>query len=469
MNTICKKIKQKLNRSSLLILLLFILIMSTSCKKYLDRKPAKEQVIPSTLNDMQTLLDNEFAVMNVNNAASFSEFAADNYYVTTKDWQSWLRLPYMTGNYIWDGNADPYSDYWNLPYQNPIYYSNIVLDQLPLVTTNSGEEAKYNALKGSALFYRAFSFQQLAQLFCKPYSTENANDLGIVLKVTSNVSEHITRATVQQTYDRIIADMKEAADLLPLTTLFRTRPSKVAAYAALARTYLSMRDYINAGSYANLALQQYNTLMDYNTLAPIGTVAMTIFNPEVIFHDNSPDAILLTNDYHKIDSMLYQSYDANDLRKTIFFQANTGPAIGTFYFKGSYNGISKSRVFDGLTTDELYLIRAECYARTNNKDAALADLNSLMVKRWRAGLFTTITAIDAADALNKILTERRKELVFRGLRWSDIRRFNVEGANITLKRIIAGTTYTLPPNDLRSVMLIPLNEIKYSGVEQNPR
>ncbi|MFR1445949.1 RagB/SusD family nutrient uptake outer membrane protein, partial [Acinetobacter baumannii] len=92
-----------------------------------------------------------------------------------------------------------------------------VLDQLPLVSVNSGEDQKYNALKGSALFYRAFAFEGLAQLFCKPYSTTNANELGIVLRLTSNVNAKSTRATVQQTYDQIIADLKQATDLLPAT------------------------------------------------------------------------------------------------------------------------------------------------------------------------------------------------------------------------------------------------------------
>jgi len=94
-----------------------------------------------------------------------------------------------------------------------------------------------------------------------------------------------------------------------------------------------------------------------------------------------------------------------------------------------------------------------------------------MIKRWNNnGSWAPFTAADATDALNKILVERRKELLFRGLRWSDIRRLNVEGANITLTRNIRGTLYTLPPNDIRSVMLISLGEILHSpDVQQNPR
>jgi len=71
--------------------------------------------------------------------------------------------------------------------------------------------------------------------------------------------------------------------------------------------------------------------------------------------------------------------------------------------------------------------------------------------------------------LNKILTERRKELLMRGLRWTDLRRLNKETAfATTLSRIVNGTTYTLPPNDPGYVFRIPLSVINFTGIEQNP-
>ncbi len=69
--------------------------------------------------------------------------------------------------------------------------------------------------------------------------------------------------------------------------------------------------------------------------------------------------------------------------------------------------------------------------------------------------YSVLIAIDAEEAKVKVLQERRKELIFRGTRWSDLRRLNLEGAGIGLNRIINGVTYTLPPNDARWVMLIP--------------
>jgi hypothetical protein len=167
--------------------------------------------------------------------------------------------------------------------------------------------------------------------------------------------------------------------------------------------------------------------------------------------------------------VLFSSYDSNDLRKQLFFKKNVD---NTYGFKGSYNGTGargEARNFSGITTDEMYLIRAECFARAQNKDSAMSYLNTLMQNRWRNTSWSPITASDSQDALNKVLNERRRELVWRCIRWSDLRRFNLENANITLTRIVNGTVYTLPPNDLRWVMLIPWEVINTTNIQQNPR
>jgi hypothetical protein len=167
-----------------------------------------------------------------------------------------------------------------------------------------------------------------------------------------------------------------------------------------------------------------------------------------------------------IDSTLYSSYQPTDIRKKAFFVSNGKTA----YFVGSYAGyLANYTLFDGITTGELYLVHAESLARGGEKDSAMSILNSLLRRRWQTGTYTDMVAADAGDALSKVLVERRKELVYRGLRWSDLRRFNLENANITLKRIINGNTYTLPPNDPRWVALIPQIEISRSGIPQNPR
>ena len=115
------------------------------------------------------------------------------------------------------------------------------------------------------------------------------------------------------------------------------------------------------------------------------------------------------------------------------------------------------------------MMRAECAARQGNISAAMNDLNNLLKKRWKTGTFSNLAATSAAEALSIILTERRKELIMRGLRWMDIKRFNKEGQNIFLKRIILGQAYIIEPNSLRYSLTIPDDVISISGMKQNPR
>lgn len=451
-------------KSSCILILIAVMSFSVSCKKYLDLKPNKSQVVPSTLTDLQALLDRHDQINEY--GPQLIDMVADDYYLTTSTWQA-LPEEYDRLNYIWDKDAY-YLSNWNQTYQRPVYYANVVLDQLAEINIQDSEKQNFDNIKGSALFVRAFAFWELAQLYCTAYSSDAATDLGIVLRLSSAIEEKSTRSTVQKTYDQIVNDLKIAVDLLPESQIVPTRPTKAAAWGALARTYLSMRDYVNAGYYADLYLGKYNELIDFNTLVPVGNPPIAQFNKETIYYNHPGYTPALNNSRAKIDSGLYKMYNTDDLRKMVYFKSN---GDGTYGFQGSY--ASRQGVympFDGIATDEMYLIRSECFARNGNKDAALADLNLLMQKRWKNdGSFVPYMASSAAEALSIILVERRKELCFRGLRWSDLRRFNLDGANITLKRDVNGTIYSLPSKDPRWTLLIPKEVISITQLQQNIR
>lgn len=118
----------------------------------------------------------------------------------------------------------------------------------------------------------------------------------------------------------------------------------------------------------------------------------------------------------------------------------------------------------------MYLVRAEASARTGHPAQALSDLNTLLATRWKTGTYVPYATTDPAVALQDILTERRKELFARGLRWTDLRRLNQDPRfAVTLKRLIAGQAYALPPLDKRYVFPIPDDEIRLSGIPQNSR
>lgn len=444
------------------------ILASGSCKKqdsFLDTKPDEALAVPSTLADLQSLLQYE-GLFNINDPA-LGEIGTDDFYTTTANWNTLTskeRNCYIWAKQVYDAGANVND--WSAPYQQ-VYYANTVLDNLPKISFTSNQSDLANQIKGAALFYRSIAFYNLLQTFSLPYdSLTAATDPGIPLRLSSNLNGQSVRATEKQCYDQIISDLLMAADLLPLTPAYKTEPSQPAANALLARIYLATQNYSKAFQYADACLKQYNTLVDYNTLSPTAKAISTTYLAEDIFHTRLYSyAITFVNSKSVTDSLLYRSYTDNDLRKIHFFILNGGLP----YFRGSYNFLG-SNPFSGIATDEVYLARAECYARLGNKAAAMNDLNALLITRWKTGTFIPYTAVSAENALQQILLERRKELLYRGLRWTDLRRLNKDSrfAN-TLTRVINGVVYTLAPNDPRYALPIPDNEIAVSGIAQNLR
>lgn len=445
---------------------LLVLHATAGCKKFLDAKPDQQLEVPSTLTDLQSLLDN-YSKLNENDALVLGEISADNYYLTDAD-RNGLADNYRR-MYAWEKEQlfPTYPNHWSFAYDK-IYIANVVLDNINKIPRTESNAADWDNAKGQALCFRAKTFFDIAQIWSLAYDKNtSSSDPGIPLRLNPDFNKPSARSTVQQTYDRIIQDFKESIPLLPDAPLALFRPSKAAAYGFLARTYLSMSAYDSAFTYSDLCLQLKNELMDYNNdpeVHPNASYPFSRLNKEVIMESRSPVVSPLDNSRAKIDTTLFASYNDNDLRKTLFFKTNSNGSHG---FKGSYEG--GGPLFTNLAVDEIYLIRAECAARKGMTQFAMNDLNTLMIKRWKSNApFLPFTATPSSDALKQILEERRKELIMRGTRWMDIKRLNKEGAQITLVRIINNTTYTLAPNSLRFAWPIPEDVIQRSGMLQNP-
>jgi hypothetical protein len=228
-----------------------------------------------------------------------------------------------------------------------------------------------------------------------------------------------------------------------------------------------MEEYGKAGNYADSTLKLNNKLMDYNSIDASSDTPFPLYTPETIYYSWAQGSPILpvSGSSGSVDTTFYNAYADADLRKTVFFRMDGSRIL----FKGCYS-MTYDYTFNGLATDEILLNRAECYAREGETAKAIADLNALLVKRYISGAFVEVEAPNAQDALKKILSERRKELCFRELRWTDLRRLNKDNNTKTiLKRVIKNKTYFLEPNDNKYVYPIPNNEILRSGVTQNPR
>jgi hypothetical protein len=381
-----------------------------------------------------------------------------------------LGFPPEQGAYIWADTKDFYggqaNNDWILAYAR-ILSDNVIIDGITPIKTTASTQVAYNNVKGSALFFRSFDFYNLSQQYCKIYKASTANtDLGLPLRVSSNVNVKVGRSSVEQTYNQITADLLQAASLLPETPLYPTRPSKPAAFALLSRIYLSQENYAKALVYADSCLQLQNGLMDFNQLKPSNfDPGIPRFNKEVIFHAQLNGYESFDNYVFVVSPSLLQSFDANDLRTSIWFFTQAGNKS----FWGSYVGDGYS-IFGGIATDEMYLNRAECYARSGNVTAAMKDLNTLLKTRWKTGTYTDIIAATSDQAMSFIIKERRKELCFRNLRWSDLRRLNSEPRfQTTLTRTINGQSYTLAPGSTKYVLPLDPVETSTGGLQQNPR
>jgi tetratricopeptide (TPR) repeat protein len=448
---------------------LALILVTVSCKKqddFLNTKPIQSLSTISTISDVQNLMNNE-RIFNEFATPSWGEAYTDDFYITSDNWLGGLgevdQKYYLFSKQIFGATDKDYS--WNSAYQQ-VYYSNIVLDALPKI---SASQIQLNQVKGTALFYRAFAFYDLVQTYAMPYDSITAkSDMGIPLRLTPDLNIKSIRASEADCYNRIISDIQASIQLLPTTTQFNTSPNKTAANALLARIYLGMAKYDLALQYSNAALSLNNSLMDYNKLiiTPYYLTDASQFPlKEDIFHRtlNSGPYGFGTG---SVDSTLLKSFDDNDIRKSVFFLDYSN----IINFIGSYELNKFGELFCGLAVDEMYLTRAEANARLGRVAEAMSDLNTLLINRYKTGTFVQRTAISAQDALDQIILERRKELCFRGIRSLDIRRLNKDSHYaITLKHVINGVTYLLPPNDPRYAMEIPPDEIKLSGIQQNQR
>lgn len=443
-------------------------ILVCSCKKFLDKKDNTSLSGVESITDAQQLMDDVNSV-NVSPLLTYGECSSDNCYLTQEAYDGISYYQAYTDTYTWGRHpfaaAGDETNDWNDAYAG-VLIMNVILEELGKMKVPNAEIKNLDNVKGSALAFRSWYFWQLATAFDKGYNDETAGtDLGIPLRLTANFNTPSSRSTNKETYTKIIEDLETALRLLPETPAIASRPSKRSVYGMLANVYLSMRQYDKAGQYADSSLQLNHELLDYNTLDPGADMPISQYNKEISLYMSSYGRPFNLMYQGFVDSLLYNSYAEDDLRKTVFFRKN---ADNTISFKGSYG---ESYLFVGLANGEAYLVKAEAEARAGNTAKAMEDLNTLMQNRMvntSVHPFVPLTASSSQDALQKVLRERRKELVFRERRWMDIKRLNLEDANIILTRNVNDQTYTLMPNANRYAIPLPDKAINISGMPQNP-
>ena len=438
----------------------------SSCSKYVEVEQPNQRVLKYT-SDYQALLSNVSYFERGYAMPLLSESDVDAGGITTIE----ARLTNEIANvYTWAADyytADQTDATWNQLY-NLIYECNEIIAHV-MGSVNGTEEQKKVAL-AEAQTQRAYNYLMLMNIYAPVYKTATATtDLGVPMQLSPDLFTNLTRPSVQQVYDQIIADVNAALPNLPRTAANNLHAAKAAAYATLARTYLYMQQYDKAAENAGLALSIQDSLLDLSVYTTTLTnFPRRLYNPEVIL---SKKASRPGNFTMPLSAKLLNLFTTTDLRYTLFTRAGTSFAP-SFTGRGSYKHqmFSGDDVNIGVSVPEMMLIQAEGMARNNQVTEAMAMVNKLRRKRFKTADYVALTATTSAQAVKQVLDERRRELFGTGLRWFDQRRLGTETAYAeTETRVFKTVNYTLTPGSNRFVypiapFYITLNpEIKQNG------
>lgn len=482
----------------------------TSCDDYLDTVPSKGENEVLNSGKQIDALFNSSDIFNTK--VSYAIASSDDINVMPEmyDQMGWMGDSYLNG-YVFGiadaANAQYGDEVWESEY-NKVFTANLVINEIDNVEGLT-EQQRTDYL-AQAHFTRALAYWNLVQTYCMPYADETKGDLGLPLKQTTSYEENVNRATLQETYDLIEADLTEAMKTSQTAIGSRWRVSVPAVQAMMARFYLFTQQYDKAADLAQKALQSPDaTLQDYNELTQIEDFASNpitgdgepVFYSELYGYAPNQMADYQENYYSQYFSVssgnymipsetLLALYDqSNDLRYEQFFGHHTlwNAWVGGFgddiLYHKFYHYIYEDQLQSGPTVPEMLLTAAEALARLNQVNEAMQLVNQLRHARMRNDSEDiNLTASNRDEAIQQILDERHREMPFL-MRWFDIRRlaYNETTADdVTVEHVFYkvvdnvpdGQTflrYTLPVKSRRYAIPITNLEISRSGnqIEQN--
>lgn len=325
------------------------------------------------------------------------------------------------------------TDFWTGIYPL-IYIANSALQGLN--GNSSLTPAVQQQLIGEAKFCRAFCYFYLVNLY---------GDVPLVLTTNYTINATLPRAPSAEIWNQIIEDLHDAEGILSPnyldgtlsnSTSDRVRPTKWAAIALLARSYLYTGNSSGADSAASvlIANAQFSLNSPDSVFLMNSNEAIWQLQPVTPGGFDTQDALdfILPStgpDYYQhiayLNGSLVNTFDSGDLRKADWIDS---VIVGgtTYYYPFKYQNAVEGNPITEYTMvfrlGEQYLIRAEAeaYGAGNSITGAIADLNTI---RSRAGLTSYGGAQSQESVLSAISRERRVELFTEwGHRWLDLKR-----------------------------------------------
>lgn len=375
-----------------------------------------------------------------------------------------------------------------------VYLYNKVIKEV--MSSTGGTEAQKKSILAEALTGRAWVHFLLVNLYGKPYNAATAKtDLASPLFMNADVTQtSFSRATVQQLYDQIIADLNEAIPLLPANISNRARAAKPTAQAILGKVYMYMQQWQEASPLLNAfiaALPAATTnvgLYDYHKEFATGGTFLPIdpmYGPSRLMVDMDKEVAYMKSGQRiygaGLDGVILSAataalFTASDERLK-FYSTETWLTFET-YPNGMRRAWGQSYANFGVTVPDMYLLAAECKARLGQTAEAAEDLKNFRLTRVSAADAPVPAAIagNKISLLKYVMEERIREMAITGERWFDMRRLSVDsdlagtvGHTHTVVDIKGNitATYTLKPE--RLTMRFPIYVMDNNpGMTNNP-
>lgn len=306
-------------------------------------------------------------------------------------------------------------------------------------------KATIDQYAAEAKVLRALAHFDLVRIYGKPYTEDQGASLGVPL-VTGVLESNAkpARSTVAEVYTQVVKDLTEAISSNALAT--ETEPGYVSVWGAkaiLSRVYLNMGDYANALSVAEDIIKSGAALWTRDQYFKAWD-ASTPNESEFLFRLNVAGSTD-NNDLNGIGNLQQRegykemvatkkfvdmlTSDPKDVRNDMFLPATAAKEVATYgtnkvylnKLRGQGGNLRNVTIVPIIRLSEVYLTAAECAFRKNDKTKAVEYLNDLVKNRT-----TTEASLATVDniTLERILIERRKELIGEGQRYFDALRNN---------------------------------------------
>ena len=381
---------------------------------------------------------------------------------------------------------------------------NFYLDQVEALRDSMTDDSQIQMLDyftGEVHCARALAYSELIKCFCKAYRPETAKDeLGVVLAATYFGEKPKTRASLYDSYQFVIEDLKKAEELLDEKNDGYDAPyfTQAAAHAIHARVALYMQDWETAVSESTKLIESdafelatarsyvtsTQTYLDYMwtndasfehiwrigyTATSYGGAQGSVFlNFTTDFYYYYPDYVPAqwVLDLYGSGDMRYNAYFAN--LSTGYPHGLTWPLLVKYYGNESLmaNMIYHVNMPKPLRLAEQYLIRAEAYCQLGSYSAASADLTALRQTRYSTG---GNISVNASNWLETISDERVRELYMEGFRLHDLKRWGKGFTRTPQSQTQAeGSSLSIEAGDPLFVWPIPNHEVSSPGSQIQP-